>query len=97
MQTTEILIVDDNADIRVILDDMIIHRITNTNDGCYNVPVGTMVSIFSFGNTYVKTKGLEWNLDEEIGFSSRGLSNKTNQNEFTISATDSVFVLIHIS
>ena len=84
-------------DIRVILDDMIIHRITNTNDGCYNVPMGTMVSIFSFGNTYVKTTGLEWNLDEEIGFSSRGLSNKTNENEFTISATDSVFVLIHTS
>lgn len=84
-------------DIRAILDDMIIHRITNSNEGCYNVPVGTMVSIFCFGNTHVKTTGLEWNLDEEIGFSSRGLSNKTNENKFTISATASLFVLIHTS
>ncbi len=84
-------------DIRVILDDMIIHRITNTNDCSYNVPVGTTVSIFCFENTHVKTTGLEWNLDHEIGFSSRGLSNKTNEEEFTITATGSVFVLIHIS
>ena len=84
-------------DIRIILDDMIIHRITNTKDCSYNVPVGTTVSIFSFENTHVKTTGLEWNLDEEIGFSSRGLSNKTNEEEFTISTTGTVFVLIHIS
>ena len=84
-------------DIRVILDDMIIHRITKTNDCSYNVPIGTTVSIFSFENTHVKTTGLEWNLDEEIGFSSRGLSNKTNEEEFTISTTGTVFVLIHIS
>ena len=84
-------------DIRVILDDMIIHRITNTNDCSYNVPIGTTVSIFCFENTHVKTTGLEWNLDQEIGFSSRGLSNKTDEEEFTIAATGSVFVLIHIS
>jgi thiamine pyrophosphokinase len=45
----------------------------------------------------VKTTGLEWNLDDEIGFSSRGLSNKTNEDEFTVNATGSVFVLIHNS
>ncbi len=88
---------NENLDIRVVLDDMIIHRITNTNDSSYNVPTGTIVSIFCFENTHVKTTGLEWNLDEEIGFSSRGLSNKTNEEEFTISATGSAFVLIHIS
>ena len=63
----------------------------------YNVPVGTLVSIFSFENTHVKTTGLEWDLDDEIGFSSRGLSNKTTKEEFTVNATGSVFVLIHIS
>ena len=88
---------NESLDIRVILDDMIIHRITNTNDCVYNVPVGTTVSIFCFENTHVKTTGLEWNLDDEIGFSSRGLSNKTNDEEFTITSNGPVFVLIHIS
>tara|TARA_B100000902_G_scaffold192004_2_gene183483 strand:- start:5784 stop:6377 length:594 start_codon:yes stop_codon:yes gene_type:complete len=88
---------NENLDIRVVLDEMIIHRVTNTNDSSYNVPISTTISIFCFEESHVKTSGLKWNIDGEIGFSSKGLSNETTQEEFSISTTGCVFVLIHVS
>ena len=88
---------NENLDIKVILEDMIVQRVVSSNDVCFVAPIGTLISIFSFEETKVKTTGLKWNLDEKIRFSSRGLSNRTVESMISISTTGCVFVLIHNS
>ncbi len=88
---------NERLDIRVILDSIIVQRVMSKNEWEYVCPIGTTISIFSFEETNVETKGLEWNINGKIGFSSRGLSNRTVENQFSISTSGCVFVLIHES
>ncbi len=86
-----------NLDIRVILDDIIMHRVVKENEFHGLAPIGTLVSIFSFEETQVQTSGLKWDINGILGFSSRGVSNQSTAPTFSISTDGCVFVMIHES
>jgi thiamine pyrophosphokinase len=84
-------------EIKILLEDMIVHRIVSGNEFHALAPVGTLVSIFSFEETDVYTTGLKWNISGKLGFSSKGLSNHTINSTFTVSTNGCICVMIHNS
>jgi len=89
-----VMAADPALQIQMLHPGMLALRVNPLNPLDMIAPIGTQVSIFTNTLTEVQTSGLEWDINGVLEPGSRGVSNLTNEANFTIEGESNILVFI---